>query len=305
MRRNGKIRRGIKNNFTFIAAAALMVSAAVFPSFCAAALKDALSLCANTLIPSLFLYITAANLLAYCGVFGSFANTAAGRFLCRVTGLSPAGAAAFAVGMVSGFPSGVVFLSGMKREGSVTGVEAERLLPFVSNASPAFVVGAVGSLFGSPAFGAVLFAVQCAAALSGILLEKAFFSSAAGCFGAVRQEGFLSAFPRAVRESVLSMLAVCGYVAIFSVPCRLFANTGAAFLPSIFEIGNGCAAAGRERNMYAAAFAVGFSGLSVAFQTADIASRESIGMKYYLPGKLYIGIICTAAIYALSFFNLF
>ncbi len=283
-----------------------MVSAAVFPSFCAAALKDALSLCANTLVPALLLYITAANLLASCGVFGSFANTAAGRFLCRATGLSPAGAAAFAVGIVSGFPSGAVFLSGMKREGSVTGAEAERLLPFVSNASPAFVVGAVGSLFGSPAFGAVLFAVQCAAALSGVLIERAFFRPAESAAGVVCSEKFISAFPRAVRDSVFSMLAVCGFVAIFSVPCRLFANTGAAaFLSSVFEIGNGCAAAGREGNRYAAAFAVGFSGLSAAFQTADTASREGIGMKYYLPGKLYIGIICTAAVYAFSFFNLF
>ncbi|MBO4217555.1 MAG: hypothetical protein J5940_06395, partial [Clostridia bacterium] len=211
-----------------------MTAAVAFPAFCAEALKDALLLCADTLIPALFLYITAANLLSLCGAFAPFSKTSAGRAFRRLTGLSDAGAAAFAVGTVSGFPSGALFLARMKNAGGIGEDEAARLMPFVNNASPAFVVGAVGSLFGSPAFGTALFAAQCVASFSGILIEKAVFGKAENACRSLAGEDFYSAFPRAVRESVFSMLAVCGFVALFSVPCRALESAGraGAFLSS-------------------------------------------------------------------------
>ena len=306
MRGGVEIRRPTLN-FSFISALALLAAALLFPAFCADALKDALSLCADTLVPALLLYITAANLLSSCGVFSGFSKTVAGRLFRRVSGLSDAGAAAFVVGIASGFPAGAVFLAKTKRSGGVTDIEAARLLPFANNASPAFVMGVTGSLFRSPAFGVLLFSSQLFASFTGVLLERAIFGNAPQAAGFCDREDFISAFPRAVRESVAAMLAICGFVAVFSVPCRAFAGLGSfgAFLSAVCEIGNGCAAAGNAGSYAAAGVATGFSGLSVMFQIADIAGREGISMKYYLPGKIYSCIICLLSVNIFAFFDLF
>ncbi len=283
-----------------------MIAAAVFPSFCAAALKDALSLCAGTLVPSLFLYIAASNLLSSCGAAAWAADTAVGRAVSRITGLSGAGTAAFLLGLAAGFPAGAIFLSDMAERGVISGREAERLLPFANNCSPAFVIGAVGSLFGSVRFGVFLFLVQTAASFAG----AAVFAADRGGRPVGRTcapfPDLVSAFPKAVRDSVLSMLAICGFVAVFSVPCRALGGLGVAgaFMSGVLEIGNGCSAARMAGSRAAAAFAVGFSGLSVFFQVADTASRGGIRTVYWLPAKLYSGIVCAAAAAAFDFFNL-
>ncbi|MBO4216568.1 MAG: hypothetical protein J5940_01335, partial [Clostridia bacterium] len=62
--------------------------------------------------------------------------------------------------------------------------------------------------------------------------------------------------------------------------------------------------AGRAGSLSAAAFAVGFSGISVMFQTADISLRAGISMRYWIIGKLYSSIVCLAAINMLAFFDL-
>ena len=305
MRRKWKIRHGVSEYFSLFSATALFAAAVISPAFCVSALSDALSLCAKTLVPSLFPYITATNLISSCGVLPRISETAAGRYLRRLSGLSGAGVTAVIVGLISGFPSGAVFLGRMKRSGEIGSDEAARLMPFVNNASPAFVLGAVGSLFGSPALGATLFAAQCVASLSGIAVGRRSARSEKGVSAGYPYEPFISAFPRAVGDSALAMLSVCGFVAVFSIPCRALSALGraGAFLSAFLEIGNGCAGAAASGMPSAAAFAVGFSGLSVMFQAADHAVRERISMKYWLPGKLYSGIICVAAVNIASFFG--
>ena len=61
--------------------------------------------------------------------------------------LSPK-ASVFLLGALCGFPVGAIVCERMCASGALDRRDAERLLPFVNNASPAFLLGAVGNLFG-------------------------------------------------------------------------------------------------------------------------------------------------------------
>ena len=77
--------------------------------------------------------------------------------------LSPK-ASVFLLGALCGFPVGAIVCERMCASGALDRRDAERLLPFVNNASPAFLLGAVGNLFGDRRIGVLLFLSQLAAA---------------------------------------------------------------------------------------------------------------------------------------------
>ena len=54
----------------------------------------------------------------------------------------------FLLGALCGFPVGAVVCERMCESGALAKRDAARLLPFVNGASPAFLFGAAGSLFG-------------------------------------------------------------------------------------------------------------------------------------------------------------
>ena len=128
------------------------------------ACREALEMCARLLIPSLFPFFVLSGYLNRVGLPGLLGRVFA-PFAARLFGVSGAGASAFVMGLLGGYPAGAAYIADMERSGSVTAREAEQLLAFCNNSGPAFIVGAVGlGVFGSVRYGLILYSIHVLAA---------------------------------------------------------------------------------------------------------------------------------------------
>ena len=281
--------------------------------------RYALSLCCELIIPSLFPFFLISILMNRLGLPGMLGHLTAP--LSRLLfGVSGAGGTAFVMGLCGGYPLGAAYIADMADSGSISREEGERLLGFCNNSGPAFLIGAIGTgLFSSVKAGLYLYMVHIlAAALTGIIL-RCLWGSGPG-EEALESSGtppvaFSPAFTETVKQAVVSVLNVCGYVICFTVLVGLLDADGffslitghlswlsgaelhwvRAFLTGILELGSGV---GQMRglslqpiNLALAAFIVGWGGISVHYQTmAQLAGTGLVG-KYHFAGRLMSGSI--------------
>ena len=133
-------------------------------------------------------------------------------------------APALAAGMIAGSPAGVV---AAVRCGGLTRSELERLACCICGLSPAFLITGVGAaMLGSPADGRLLLRAQVCSQLTMLLFPRGVRPDTPIPAQAQEEERGL------VRTAVGSVLAVCGYMMIFSVAANLAAR-GAHFCVSI------------------------------------------------------------------------
>ena len=312
---------------------------AVFASLCAlfclifaspqviSCARDALKLCAELIMPSLFPFFVLSILLSKLGL-----PNLLGRLLApaasRLFGVSGAGASALFVGLCGGYPMGAAYIAEMFGSGAIGKEEAERLLGFCNNSGPAFIVGAVGAgIFGSPSVGLALYGIHIlAAVLTGLLLRKK-GSSPSASVPAAEPLPFSAALPQAVRQAVSAALSVCGFVVCFTVLAglldavgwfsllsgRLSALTGAelhfsrALLTGILELGSGV---GTMRglsvspvNLALAAGMLGWGGISVHFQTLSLFCDTDVKSALHFAGRVLSAIL--SAVLAWLFASLF
>ncbi len=276
--------------------------------------RRALSLCAELIIPSLFPFFVLSILLSRLGLpelLGRLTSGISGR-LFNVSG---AGASALIMGLTGGYPLGAAYIADMRRAGSISAEEAERLMGFCNNSGPAFIVGAVGAgVFASPRAGLYLYCVHIAAAvITGLILRTSRPSpDGAVCTvtSAEADSAFAEVFSCAVKQALVSVLNVCAFVVCFTVLVglldadgffslavgRISASTGwelhrvRALLTGILELGSGVGAMRTlglsAANLALAAFLVGWGGISVHFQTMAVIAESGIKGALHFAGRL-------------------
>lgn len=302
-----KLRQGIPLFF-------LCVMTAVF--FCRLqtvtdAMSAALSLCAFSLIPSIFPFLLLTELLLHLP-FGKRLLFSLGKPFSFFFRCSPIGASAYLFGLLFGFPLGTKALAEYRKEGLLSQKEAERLMLFCNNTGPAFLIGGVGyKLFGSLKTGLFLYLIQAAVSflfgcLLGIKAEKKTESNP------YRADASVFSFSTCMRNAVLQMLSICGYVAFFSVSGALFSPLVPSLpLRAVFygflEVGTACAFIKNASMPLATtlpllAFAVSFSGISVYLQSLDYVGKVDIKTRYYLFFKLLQASLSLSFAAAFSFF---
>ena len=185
------------------------------------ACREALEMCARLLIPSLFPFFVLSGYLNRVGLPGLLGKLLA-PFAVQIFGVSGAGASAFVIGLMGGYPAGAAYIADMEHSGSITVREAERLLAFCNNSGPAFIVGAVGlGVYGSVRDGLILYGIHAFAAfLTGLV-----FRGKQPC-SEIQDAQLDSVDPAlalvgAVRQAVVSILSVCGFAVCFSVLLRV------------------------------------------------------------------------------------
>ncbi len=157
------------------AAVAVLLLLMAEPSAVIASMRQALRLCAGTVVPSLFPFLVASELLVRSGAGERMANRVA-KPICRLFGVSRCGAVAYIMGVLCGFPIGAKTAAAYAQRGKISSGELEQLLCFGNVPSAAFLIHAVGvSLYGDACFGRVLWSVALvAAALCGVLYRWMF-----------------------------------------------------------------------------------------------------------------------------------
>lgn len=155
-----------------------------------------------------------------------------------------------AMGFTSGFPVGALLSRKLYDQKMLTAEETERLVSFTNNSSPLFILGAVGiGMFGSREIGFVLAISHYLANLMvGLLWRftsaspvknkipgrnkwKLAWSSLKDNLGKLDMGGVLSS---SVKNSINNILAIGGFIIIFSVIARMFTIWG--FMDLIVQV---------------------------------------------------------------------
>ena len=147
-----KIKRNI---FAFIflvfGASLLLFSSSNLPS-----IKKGLSLWANSVVPALFPFFVATELLMntnFVNVLGRFLN----KIMKPLFNIRGEGSFGFIMGLISGYPVGAKIACDFRENNICSKEECERLLSFTNNSGPLFIVGTVGiSMFGNSTIGLLL-----------------------------------------------------------------------------------------------------------------------------------------------------
>lgn len=284
------------------------VSAAVFsivrPEIASGAVLSALSLCATRVVPSLFLFMVCSKMIAKCSGDRIFSKITAG-IPEKLLGVSGSGAAAVFIGMLSGYPTGAAVINEFTACGAMEREEADRLFPFVTAASPAFLIGSVSAMTGSRAFGAVLLFSQTMSALICVAVSGRKRGKILTANVGRKSVSPITALVSSVKESGAAVITICSFITFFSV----FSETVAYFLPDLAKSGLAGALisglleiscgfskmAGLERNVYfyaAGGLILGFSGFSVFMQSADTVCSSGLSMGKYFRGKLLQSALC-------------
>lgn len=284
------------------------------------AAQDALSTCLTILLPSLFPFFVLSRMLIASGganVLGRGLNWLM-RPLFHINGN---GAAAFLLGLISGYPIGAKTVTELYREKALTKSEAENLLCFSNNSGPLFILGAVGTgMYASQTIGLLLYTVHVLSAVTvGILLRFTIPTSNIPAAATYHASGS-SIFTASVEDSISTLLHVFGYVIFFAVIMQLlqdfqitilltrllsFVNLPNGVIESLLcgmlELTTGIkklseAIAPLHVQFIFTSAILGWAGLSVHFQVKGILSGSGLSFGKYLFGKGLQAII--SAIYA-------
>ncbi|MBE6586705.1 MAG: hypothetical protein E7645_09375 [Ruminococcaceae bacterium] len=282
-----------------------------------------LTLCAHTVIPSLFPFMVISELLVQSG-----AGEALGRLLAKpmkfLFGLSGAGCSAVVLGSMCGFPVGASVAVSLLDKNVISKKECEHLLTFSNNPSSGFLITAVGvSLFGSRGLGLILYLVVLGSSFFiGFFLrffmrnkEKPRGKEEHPHFPSGLHPGGITMFTNAVSHAAGGMMTVCAYVIFFSAMTGALTNllqnidgvshTFYALLCGFFEISGGISAASalvgetafKELPMILAACMAGWSGVSVHCQIMTLCGGRGLSFKPYIIAKALQGILCGGAMW--------
>ena len=276
-------------------------------SVAAQGVRDGIELCLTSVIPALFPFFAASQLLVSLGA-AEVLGRAAGPLFRRLFGIGGAGASAFLLGLIGGYPVGAKTTESLVRQGLLTPEDGVLLLTFCNNAGPAFILGIVGSgVFHSPRAGVWLYLLHAASATAvGLVfcfIRKCIMKPETSCF--VQVSGTSCNFPSAgrrkpspspaaafigaVRGGVTAMAGVCGFVIFFLVVLRLaesFLGTLPPMAAGFVELTNGILRLTADRaGFISAAALLGWGGLSVHCQTAAVLGGSGVSLRWYLPAK--------------------
>lgn len=274
-------------------------------------------------LPSLFPYFLVINVLIESKLVSYLSNIF---FLPskKIFKLSSNGFLAMIIGMLTGYPVGAKMVCNLYSQKLISKNEAIRLLYFVNNSGPLFIIGTVGiNLLGSKKYGYMLFFVHILASLIIALCTSRFAQSeilSASVPYKLLNFDIGKVLSKSVKDSVESILIICGFITLFfnlnnvleyfkiyhSI-CSLFRFTGAddtlikGLLYGLFEITNGSLQINTNslpvwQKLIASELIISWGGLSVHFQTISFLSVAGLQSFHYIIGKLIQCALATAII---------
>lgn len=270
--------------------------------------RDAMYLCCEMIIPTLFPFFICSGILIYSGFCEWLSH--AFRFCMKpLFNVSPMGASAFVLGIISGYPLGAATAGELYKNSYITKTEAERLLAFCNNSGPLFILGSIGAaMYGQIRYGVILYLTHIAAALIvGIIFRfyrrRDYTAPKTIMTTPDRSSG--EVFNIALQNAIRNILTVCGAVVLFSMASRLFLDLipmppqTDAVLSGILEFVTGAMKISNltlpvMKRLILTAAIVGFAGLSVHIQVIAVIAEYELSLVPYFIGKLLHGIIAGA-----------
>ena len=279
-----------------------------------AAMTQALALCVQVLLPSLFPFFVLSSMVISTGVIQRLSTRLETPFQW-LFGLPGSFGAALLLGAAGGYPVGAKTIATLYQQGQCSKRDAEKALRFCNNAGPAFLISAVGaSLLQDPHAGLNLYAIHVLSALIiGFIYRKNTDYVKYHCITAdhMRSTATISLFLRAVTDAFSSFLNVSAFVLIFSVISTMLQQLPLidslhclpgggilwyGLLAGFLELTSGVACLTQgglppSIMLPALSFVCGWGGCSVQFQTISLLHDAGLSCRQYLKSKLLQGIL--------------
>ena len=285
----------------------------------------------SILLPALLPFFIVAELMVSLG-FVNFLGVILEPVMRPIFRLPGCSSLVVVMGFTSGFPIGAVLSRKLYDENLLTADEAERLVSFTNNCSPLFILGAVGvGMFASPLAGYLLaFSHYLSNILVGIIWR---FRGSSQIMSTFRREhsllqeacqafwqhqntrGIGALLGDAIKNSLNNILAIAGFVIIFSVLTRMLSVWGimdgiaslltylfkAFSLPypvayglgmGMFEITLGtrtvvlATQADLLYKLLAVSIILAFSGFSIIAQVMSIMAGTAVRLSFYALSRL-------------------
>ena len=315
----------------------------IFSNTNLSAAKNGLILWSNSIVPSLFPFFVATELLSHTN-FTYYLGKVLNRFMKPIFNIRGEGSFAFIMGIISGYPIGAKIAANFRQNKICSKEECERLLSFTNNSGPLFIIGSVGILmYRNTSIGILLFITHFIASLSVGFIFRFWKSNSNQAnitanshywhnqkipnpsdLGEILSESIIS--------SIKSILLIGGFVVIFSSIIAILHSSGIipflnlilnpisnilnidskfidGFLTGCLEITNGINIIANipfkklSINIIITSFLLGFGGISILLQVFSIISKSDLSIKPYIYGKLLHGIL--SAFYTYLFINIF
>ena len=312
----------IKKNLISILALIFIIFLVIYSNENIVAVKNGLKLWVNNVIPSLFPFFIATEILCKTNIINILGKILEKpvKFLFNVPGEA---SLALIMGIISGYPSGAKVVSNLKSQEVLTLEEAERLIAFTNNSGPLFILGTVGiSLLKNNKIGYILFISHIVSCLIvGIIFRNWKKSKTVNTKKIYSKENKTASLKdlgeilgASIRNSIITITNIGGFIVLFSVIISILnssnffvfttsifeklnfpAQVGNSIISGIIELTNGVKNMTltplNNLNVSIISFLIGFGSLSVLFQVYSIIAKENISIKPYLYGKLLQGIL--------------
>lgn len=248
------------------------------------AIREAIMLCIETVIPSLLPFIILTLLF---GPKISLKNVSVLAFL-------------------AGYPVGAQTVCNAYRYGTVRKEDAENMLSYINNAGPAFIFGIAGSLFTNKLIPWIIWGIQILSAVC----VKAIFCRVKPIHSLTKKNKMLSVREIAV-NSVQTMGCICFWIVVFRVIIRFLEGwilfrlnpVVQILIKGFLELTNGCIDT-RNINIESIRFIlittlITSGGLCVTLQTLSLTGAVRPHM--YFPGKIIQTVLSFGFAYMIHF----
>ena len=225
------------------------------------AAKKGITLWANNVVPSLFPFFVAVELLKHTNLI-YFLSIKLDKYMKPIFNLPGVASFPFVMGLISGYPVGAKIVSDLYSNNLCTQKEAERMLAFTNNSGPLFIIGTVGcSFYSNTSIGILLLFSHilssiCVGIILGIISRiksatntftaNSTQSASTNNFSSLLQDDIKIAdlggiLGSAIVSAIKSILMIGGFVTIFSVILSILNNTKiltiiSYFISNIFHI---------------------------------------------------------------------
>lgn len=312
----------------------------VFSNSNLVAARNGVKLWANNVVPSLFPFFVAVELLKHTNIV-YYLSKYLDKLMKPIFNLPGIATFPFVMGLISGYPVGAKIVSDLYSNIACTREEAERMLILTNNAGPLFVIGTVGyAFYGNSSIGLILLITHILASITlGIIIgilsrfSKKHVQQVSSNYSVpynndigISELG--SILGSSIVSGIKSILTIGGFVTLFSVIISMLKNTYiltvistiisnivpvnsnliSGFITGIVEFTNGLSTIASipmkdiSIKLALSAFVIGFGGISVTLQVLSIISKNKLSIKKYALGRIVQGTI--AAIYTFILFSM-
>ena len=181
---------------------------------------------ATAVLPALFPFFFLTNILTTTNILNKPASFLSRplRFFYNTPKVS---SIVFVLSIISGYPVGAKLISDLYKSKQIDKYEAVRINAFTSCSGPIFIIGTVGTkMLGKPDLGLTLFLIHFLGALINGFFYRNYgknFKNNINTF--VAEQPVKDILGNAIKQSVLSILIVGGYIAISFLICNFLIET--------------------------------------------------------------------------------